>query len=279
MSVHKAIRVPPHGRSDESVDRTTEATHAEQAGRTGTRRSDSHRVSVVIPARNEERNIGWVLRRMPDTVDEVILVDGLSRDATIEVAKMVLPQVVVVHELTPGKGNALRSGFEAATGDVIVMMDADGSMDPAEIPAFLAAIADGADVAKGSRFQPEAGTDDMTWLRRAGNAGLLLLANTLYGTRHSDLCYGFLAFRRSALSGLQADASGFEIEMQLVARMALAGLHVTEVASHEYERMHGASNLRTFRDGWRVLWTMLLERRWRPRDVGQASARPLSAED
>lgn len=237
------------------------------------------RVSVVIPARDEERNIGWVLRRMPDLVDEVILVDGLSRDATIDVAQMVLPQIVIVHELDPGKGNALRAGFEAATGDVIVMMDADGSMDPAEIPSFLKAIEHGADVAKGSRFLAGAGTDDMTRLRQWGNAGLLLLSNLLYRTRHSDLCYGYLAFRRSALGQLQAEAPGFEIEMQLVARMALARLHVTEVPSHEYERMHGTSSLRTFRDGWRVLWTMLRERAWRPQDDRLPSTHQVGAGD
>lgn len=227
-------------------------------------RTETLRVSVVIPARDEERNIGWVLRRMPDLVDEVILVDGLSRDATIEVARKILPEVVVVHELTPGKGSALRAGFAAARGDIVVMMDADGSMDPTDIPDFVRPIMSGRDVAKGSRFAPNGGTDDMTLLRRAGNAGLLWLSNRLYRTSHTDLCYGFAAFRRSALERLSADAAGFEIEMQLVARSTRAGLDVVEVASFERERMHGASNLRTFRDGWRVLRTMIGERRWRP---------------
>jgi glycosyltransferase involved in cell wall biosynthesis len=224
-------------------------------------------VSVVIPALDEERNIGWVLQRMPETVDEVIVVDGLSRDATIEVARMVLPQVVIVHEMNRGKGNALRAGFEAATGDVVVMIDADGSMDPADIPSFVDAIMAGHDVAKGSRFMSAgAGSDDMTALRKWGNAGLLLLANVLYRTRHTDLCYGFLAFRKDALRVIRADASGFEIEMQLVARATRAGLRVVEVANHEHARMHGASNLRTIRDGWRVLMTLLGELRWRPRE-------------
>src|SRR5262245_33168514 len=206
---------------------TAQATSAPSSARTGfvpatakpTHARPRARVSVVIPARDEEKNIGWVLRRMPDSVDEVILVDGLSRDATIEVAQMVLPQVVIVHEMQPGKGNALRAGFEAATGDVVVMIDADGSMDPADIPTFLDAIAAGHDVAKGSRFASSAaGSDDISRLRMWGNAGLLLLANLLYRTRHTDLCYGFLAFRKEALRVIGADAGGFEIEMQLVAR-------------------------------------------------------------
>ena len=225
------------------------------------------RISVVIPARDEEKNIGWVLGRMPESIDEVILVDGLSRDDTIEVARMVLPQVVIVHEMNPGKGNALRAGFEAATGDVVVMIDADGSMDPADIPSFTDAIAAGHDVAKGSRFASSgAGSDDISRLRMWGNAGLLLLANLLYRTRHTDLCYGFVAFRRDALRVIRADASGFEIEMQLVARATRAGLRVVEVANYEHARMHGTSNLRTVRDGWRVLKTLLGELRWRPRE-------------
>ena len=241
------------------------------------RPSDRLSVSVVIPALNEERNIGWVLRRIPDSVDEVVLIDGLSRDATIEVARMIMPQVVVVHELTPGKGSALRAGFEAASGDVVIMLDADASMDPAEIPDFVRVLEDGYDVAKGSRFLPGARTDDMTLLRHVGNAGLLRLANFLYRTSHSDLCYGYLGFRRSALDRMQADAPGFEIEMQLVARMSRAGLRVGEVPSHEFQRMHGASNLRTFRDGFRVLWTMLREARWRPRQAQPHQAPPLRA--
>ena len=221
-------------------------------------------MSLVIPAKDEEPNISWVLQRVPDSVDEIVLVDGLSRDATIDVARMVKPDVVVVHELTRGKGSAIRAGFEAASGDVIVMLDADGSMDPADIPSFVAALGDGHEMAKGSRFLEGGGTDDMTVLRKVGNAGLLWIANTLYRTRHTDLCYGYMAFRRSALDRLQADSPGFEIEMQLVARSAVAGLRVVEVANFERARMNGASSLRTFRDGWRVLWTMLRESRWRP---------------
>ena len=233
------------------------------------------RISVVIPARDEEHNIAWVLARIPDHVDEVILVDGLSRDATIEVAKMVMPTVRIVHQLDPGKGSALRAGFESATGDVIVMLDGDGSMDPAEIPSFVDALVADYDVAKGSRFLPGAGTADITPLRRFGNAGLLRLANALYRTRHSDLCYGYVAFRRDALASLRADARGFEIEMQLVARMATAGLRVTEIPSYEHARRHGASSLRTFRDGWRVLITMLFELGWRPADAETGVKEPL----
>jgi glycosyltransferase involved in cell wall biosynthesis len=217
-------------------------------------------VSVVIPAKNEARNIGWVLERIPSFVDEVIVVDGLSTDGTLEVAKMIVPDVVVVHEMRKGKGTALRAGFDAARGDYIVMLDADGSMDPIEIERFVEQLDAGFELVKGSRFLPGGGTTDMTWLRRFGNARLLETANLLFGTDFSELCYGYCAFRRSALARLELDAEGFEVETQIVTRSIRAGLAIAEVPSTEYPRRFGESNLNTFRDGWRVLMALLRER-------------------
>ena len=105
-----------------------------------------------------------------------------------------LPWVRAITQTRKGKGNAMACGFAAATGDVIVMFDADGSADPAEIPAFVAALVAGADFAKGSRFAPGGGSDDITLLRRTGNAGLNGVANALFGTSYTDLCYGYNAF-------------------------------------------------------------------------------------
>jgi len=210
-------------------------------------------VSVVIPAKNEAENIAWVLRRMPDVVDEVVLVDGRSTDGTVDVARSIRPDVVVVNELRRGKGAALRAGVEAASGEFVVMIDADGSMDPQEMHAFLARLLDGNDLVKGSRFLPGAGTADMTPLRAAGNLGLLTLANVLFRSSHTDLCYGFAAFRRDAFLALDLSADGFEIEAQLFLRARRMGLRVAEVASFESPRRVGNSNLNTFRDGWRVL--------------------------
>jgi glycosyltransferase involved in cell wall biosynthesis len=222
------------------------------------------KVSVVIPAMNEARNIGWVVGRVPLSVDELVLVDGNSTDATVEVTRAIRPDVVVVDDARRGKGAALRAGFEAATGDYVVMLDADGSMDPTEIGSFIAALDEGADLAKGSRFLSEGGTADMTVLRYLGNRVLLALANLLFGSGHTDLCYGYAAFRREAVHGLGLSATGFEIETQLYLRSTRSGLVVTEVASFEAPRRNGTSNLHTFRDGWRVLKAILGER-WRRR--------------
>ena len=216
-------------------------------------------VSVVMPAMNEERNISWVLERMPAEIHEVILVDGRSSDATVSAARSVRPDITVVSEPRRGKGRALRAGFAAASGDVIVMIDADGSMDPAEIPRYVEPLGD-YDFVKGSRYVVGGDSDDFTWVRRMGNRGLLACANVLFGSPFTDLCYGFCAFRREHLPALALTADGFEIETQLVIHAVKAHLRIKEIPSVELSRICGQSNLHTFRDGQRVLRTLVVER-------------------
>ncbi|MEY9941376.1 glycosyltransferase involved in cell wall biosynthesis [Streptacidiphilus sp. MAP5-52] len=217
-------------------------------------------VSLVVPARNEAANISWVLGRIPDCVDEVILVDGESSDDTAGRALAILPSLRVVPQSGPGKGNALRTGFLNAKGDFIVMIDADGSMSPREIPRYVHFLEHGYDVVKGSRFTGGGGSLDITALRRCGNRALLALTNLLYQASLTDLCYGFVGFRREALERLDLRSSGFEIETEMVCRALLEGLRVAEVPTLELPRRTGQSNLRTFRDGHRVLRTLLRER-------------------
>jgi glycosyltransferase involved in cell wall biosynthesis len=216
--------------------------------------------SVVIPTLNEERNLAWVLARLPGDLHEVIMVDGGSTDDTVELAQTVYPEIRVVIEHRPGKGAALRAGFAEATGDYVVMLDGDGSMNPSEIPRFIWALEHGCDLVKGSRFAPGGGTSDMTVIRRTGNGALMAAVNVLYRTRFSDLCYGYMAFRRDRLPLLRLDSDGFEIETEMVARAVIAGLRIGEVPSFENERGCGHSHLRPWRDGRRVLSTLLAER-------------------
>lgn len=233
--------------------------------------STAPRVSVVIPTYNEAKNLPYVFSRLPADLHEVIVVDGRSVDGTIDVARSLRPDVRVVLQTRAGKGNAVACGFAEATGDVIVMLDADGSADPQEIPLFVGALIDGADFAKGTRFAKGGGSTDITRVRAWGNRWLNRTANLLYGTRYTDLCYGYNAVWSRCLPALELDpkprrstrrvwGDGFEIETLINTRIAKARLRITEVPSFERPRLHGLSNLHTWRDGGRVLRALLVER-------------------
>jgi glycosyltransferase involved in cell wall biosynthesis len=217
-------------------------------------------VSVVIPVKNEAENLPHVLRTVPDWVTEVILVDGRSTDDTVEVARRFWPGIKVVTQSGTGKGDALLAGFASCGGDIIVAMDGDGSTHGDEIIQFVTALVAGADFVKGSRFACGGGSDDLTLGRRYGNRVLLALVNWMYGTRYSDLCYGYNAFWTKHLQALAMDCDGFEVETLMNIRAIKAGLRVHEVPSHERRRLHGMSNLRVVRDGWRILRVILLEK-------------------
>jgi glycosyl transferase family 2 len=227
------------------------------------RRERSTKVSVVVPAMNEEKNIGQVLSELPDDLHEVILVDGNSEDRTIETARTAYPGIRVLVQNGRGKGDALRTGFAAVTGNLVVMLDADGSAKPSEIARFVEALEAGADFAKGSRFLEGGGSTDLTRLRSLGNACLSGAANLLHGTHFTDLCYGYNAFWARCLPFISLDVPGFEVETLINLRIAAAGMKITEVPSYEEDRISGQSNLKTFRDGFRVLGTILSEARRR----------------
>jgi len=241
-------------------------------------------VSVVIPAKDEGANIPWVLDRLPECVTEIIVVDGQSEDRTAAIARAVCPEAKVIEHVNSGKGNAIATGLLAAEGDVVVMLDADGSMDPVEIQLYVDALCAGADIVKGSRTIAGGGSQDLSIVRSMGNRGLLLFSNCAYRQSWSDLCYGYAAFWKDALDCLglvelcgprpERQASllwhgpwyghGFEIEALLYCRAARSHLKVTEVVSHEYKRRSGESHLATWRDGGRVMFAILRELRWQP---------------
>jgi glycosyltransferase involved in cell wall biosynthesis len=251
------------------------------------------RVSVIVPALNEARNLPHVFALIPPGVHEVVLVDGLSVDGTVEVARQLRPDVRIVMQNRKGKGNALACGFAAATGDIIAMVDADGSADPGELPRFVEAVLAGADFAKGSRFLNGGGSSDLTRLRALGNRVLTGFFNACYGRKYTDLCYGFNVFSRRCVPVLGLDATsaprpgadgrlwgdGFEVETLIHVRAARANLKVAEVPSFEHSRIHGVSNLNAFSDGIRVIRTIFKERRLhRQPEARPAPARVLQEE-
>jgi glycosyltransferase involved in cell wall biosynthesis len=236
-------------------------------------------LSVIVPTLNEAKNLEVVLPELQQVLDEipgeheVILVDGGSVDETVETAQRLVPEIEVHEQVRRGKGNAVATGIEQAHNDVVVMFDADGSADPAEIPAFVEALVEGADFAKGSRFTEGGGSADITPVRKLGNAFLNRTANTAFGTEFTDLCYGYNAFwtdmapvldlpdatREPEHEGVVEYGDGFEIETMINVRMAAADAEIAEVPSVERERVFGSSNLSATRDGLRVLRTIAVE--------------------
>ena len=214
------------------------------ASANGAHRGENHRlrsksepaghptVSLIIPTLNEAENLRYVLPTLPSVVDELVIVDGGSTDGTVGVVRQLQPNATIVHEPRPGKGVALQSGFEAARGEILVMMDADGSMDPNDIATFVAALLAGADVAKGSRFLQGGGSSDLTPLRTLGNFMLTQAVRVTFGGRYSDLCYGYMAFWRQVLPAFEPGVPGFEVETFLNVRALAAGLRIVEVASY-----------------------------------------------
>lgn len=214
-------------------------------------------MSVIVPTLNEARNLPYALWRLPECVTQVVVVDGRSTDDTVDIARHLRSDVTIVEDARKGKGAALQSGFAAATGDIVVMLDADGSADAGEIQRFVDVLVAGADFAKGSRFLPGGGSVDLTVIRGFGNRCLTAAVNFVCQTRYTDLCYGYNAFWRDCLEFVTVDVTGFEVETRLNMLVAASGLAVVEVPSHEFSRVHGHSNLKAIPDGLRVLRTIV----------------------
>jgi len=219
-------------------------------------------VTVIIPAFNEGRNIADVIHELHQMgCRNILIIDGNSRDRTVEVAKDL--GVNVLLQNGRGKGAALRQAFnhDGIDGEVIVMMDADGSMTAKEIPLFLEAIESGADLVKGSRFMRGGYSEDMNFIRRVGNQFFVSLVNLFWSADYTDLCYGFVALRKDAIKKLNGNlkSTNFEIETEMFIKARKLGLNVVEVPSFEFRRRHGKSNLHVIRDGFRILKTILNE--------------------
>jgi glycosyltransferase involved in cell wall biosynthesis len=178
----------------------------------------------------------------------------------VDVARKLIPGIKIILERKHGKGKALCAGYRASNGQVIIVMDADGSNDPREIPRFIQALIEGADLVKGTRFAPGGGTTDMPRLRKMGNHLFTMITNLLFNVRFTDLCYGYHAFWRYCLDNIMVDdVEGFEIDTAIYVRASRQHLRVTEVPSFEGYRFRGQGKLRTLLDGWRVLRTIIRE--------------------
>lgn len=221
---------------------------------------DEVSVSIIIPTLNEAGNLPYVLNTVPNWVHEVIVVDGRSNDDTERIAKVLRSDVRIVHEPKSGKGAAMKAGLYAAKGDILIALDADGSMDGAEIGAFTDALLAGSDYVKGSRFCAGAGSSDITKFRRLGDAGICFLLRILFGAHYTDATYGYIGVWADRLDWLGIDTDGFEVETLIGIRAQRAGLRTSEVPCYEASRIHGVSNLNALRDGFRILRVIVSER-------------------
>jgi glycosyltransferase involved in cell wall biosynthesis len=219
-------------------------------------------VTVIIPALNEEKNIAEVIQELKLTgFPNILVIDGNSNDKTARIAERL--GVTVICQNGKGKGDALRQAFNynGLNSNAVVIMDADGSMDPKEVFSFVKALEYGADLVKGSRFMTGGRSEDMTFIRRIGNSLFVLMSNLLCSTKYTDLCYGFAAFRKDALEKLypHLQSQNFEIETEIFIKARKLGLKVMEVPSVELRRKHGKSNLSAYKDGFRILKVIIHE--------------------
>jgi len=216
-------------------------------------------ITVLLCTLNEEKNLPQVLPRIPDYIDEVLIVDGHSKDNTVSIAKKLYPNIRVLYQPGRGKGDALRYGIREAKSDIIVMLDADGSMAPEEIPRFVALLLNGYDFVKGSRFMSGGGTTDMSTHRKFGNWVFVTLTNLFHRCRYTDLCYGYNAFWKKSFEKVMFKGDGFEVETEINIKIRKVGLKVTEAPSYEAQRLNGNGNLHSLKDGWRILTTIFKE--------------------
>jgi glycosyltransferase involved in cell wall biosynthesis len=229
------------------------------------------KISIVIPAKNEEANIYRLISEIPLQVHEIIVIDGNSLDETYNVAKSHPNCTKVIRQTAKGKGAALSRGFAESSGDIVITLDADGSTNPEEIPNFINEINFGAHLVKGSRKIINGGSEDLTVFRDLGNLFLTRVANILFKTRWTDLAYGYIAISRELLNELKIDeyddqystklkyGQGFEIESLICCRTARLGYTIKEVPSIERKRWSGSSNLKSIPDGFRALYSILSE--------------------
>jgi glycosyltransferase involved in cell wall biosynthesis len=218
------------------------------------------KITVIICTLNEEESLPHVLPKIPQWVDEVLLVDGHSTDDTVELAKKLRPDVHIIYQPGKGKGDALKHGIKHASGDIIVTLDADGATDPEEMPKFIKPLLNGYDFAKGSRFI-RGKVKNKPRHRVLGNLIIALTFDLLFFKTYTDLCSGYNSFWKKAMEKVNIDSpDGFENEPLITARVVKTGLKVKEVGHADRGRIKGYSKAPAWRDGFRDIKTIIRER-------------------
>jgi len=222
------------------------------------------KLSVVIPCYNEAATIDRIIaavRASPHPDKEIIVVDDGSSDGTRERLAgdlRTLIHQVILHEHNQGKGAALRTGIRAATGDVVIIQDADLEYDPNEYPRLLAPIAEGrADVVFGSRFMGAAPHRVLYFWHRLGNGFLTLLSNMFTNLNLTDMETCYKAFRRSVIQSIEIEEDRFGFEPEITAKVAKLGVRIYEVGISYYGRTYAEGKKIGYRDGFRAIYCIV----------------------
>lgn len=218
------------------------------------------KITALICALNEEDNLANVLLKIPEWVDEIILVDGHSTDRTVKVAKEIRSNIRILYQPGNGKGDALKHGFKHSSGDIIVTLDADGSTDPEEMHKFVEPLLNGYDFAKGTRFLRRL-PRNKPWYRILGNWLITATFNVLFLRRYTDLCSGYNAFWKKAMEEvIHWSRDGFENEPLINSIITKKKLKVIEVGHSDEGRLNGQVKELAWRQGSKAIKTIMRER-------------------
>jgi glycosyltransferase involved in cell wall biosynthesis len=215
------------------------------------------KITIVIPTRDEEGLVGEIIDAVRPYGDEVLVVDGHSRDRTRDIANQRGARVIL--DRGNGKGDALRLALDEAAGDIVVFIDADGSHEPRDIPAMVAPIIAGqADMVVGSRGK--GGSDELhgtlgQLIRYVGSQLIMLAINYRWNVRLTDSQNGFRAIRRDVGRRLGLTSNLTTIEQEMLMKCLKHGFRVSEIASHEYERKWGTSKVVVWKLWFAYLWS------------------------
>ena len=217
------------------------------------------KVTVVIPTKNEGKTIAEIIEGCKPYADEVLVIDGHSTDRTWEIAKEHGARVEFDHG--KGKGDALRTAIELATGDILVFIDADGSHDPNDIPKLVQPIKEGkAEMVVGSRGK--GGSDELhgdfeKFIRMIGGDIICLTINYRWNVRLTDSQNGFRAIRRDVALSIGLKEDTFTIEEEMIMKCLKNGNRVSEVPTHEYARKYGDSGIKIWKVWHRFIWCVI----------------------